>query len=265
MVKNVFVVKPRMWDGGKMPRGKRIVIEKTIKDPVVFRLKGMKIADLKSKRSSTEKVLNESIAEIVDKAKELYEQDRLEKDRLRGMGLFTIEEAYDELKKGGIGLSFRAFGGRVERRSVYSAKIGNKRLIPKPVIHDWIALSNEFYSVKQAFNELKKYEKLNLRAFIGRIEKNSVPSLKIGTARWVPRSAIDARVHVCKNYYEVGDAVQEMTTRGIRIKRNAFERRLDRGRIPHEKIGGRRVIAKEVLDELVTKELALAGKGPKMA
>ena len=248
-----------------MPRGKRIVIEKTIKDPVVTRLKATKLSELKSKRAQTEKELHENISEIVDRAKDLYAQDKLEKERLRGMGLFTLDEAYDELRRGGVALSFRAFGGRVERRSVHSEKIGNKRLIPKPVIHDWVALANEFYSVKQAFNELKKYEKLNLRAFIGRIEKNSIPSLKIGTQRWVPKSAIEGLVHVCKNYYDVGDAVQVMTGRGIKIKRNAFERRLDRNRIPHEKIGGRRVIAKEVLDELVSKELALAGRGaPKM-
>ena len=247
-----------------MPRGKRIVIEKVIKDPVVTRLKGLKISEIKSKRAQEEKYLHENIADIVDKAKELYDQDKLEKERLQSLGLFTVEEAYQELKKGGVGLSFRAFGGRVERRSIHSEKIGNKRLIPKPVVHDWIALANEFYTVKQAFNELKKYEKLNLRAFIGRIEKNAVPSLKIGTARWVPKSAIEGMVHVCKNYYDVGDAVQEMTSRGIKIKRNAFERRLDRDRIPHEKIGGRRVIAKEVLGELITKELAIMGKGPKL-
>jgi len=246
-----------------MPRGKRIVIEKVIKDPVVVRLKGMKISDLKSRRNSDEKGLHENIANIVNKANDLYAQDKLEKEKLRGMGLFTIEEAYDELKKGGVPLSFRAFGGRVERRSVHSEKIGNKRLIPKPVIHDWIALANEYYSVKQAFNVLKQHEKLNLRAFIGRIEKNSVPSLKIGTQRWVPKSAIEGMVHVCKNYYEVGDAVQEMLKSGIKIKRNAFERRLDRNRIPHEKIGGKRVIAREVMQELISKELALAGK-PRM-
>jgi len=241
-----------------MPRGKRIVIEKTIKDPVVARLKSTKLSDMKLRRAQTEKDLHESISDIVGRAKDLYAQDKLEKERLRGMGLYTLDEAYDELRRGGVGLSFRAFGGRVERRSVHSEKIGNKRLIPKPVIHDWIALSNEFYSVKQAFNELKKHEKLNLRAFIGRIEKNSIPSLKIGTQRWVPKSSIEGLVHVCKNYYEVGDAVQVMTSRGIKIKRNAFERRLDRNRIPHEKLGGRRVIAKEVLDELVSKELALS-------
>jgi len=246
-----------------MPRGKRIVIEKVIKDPVVSKLKTAKLSEMKAKRAQTERELHESINDIVGHAKELYSQDKLEKDRLHGMGLFTLEEAYEELKKGGIPLSFRAFGGRVERRSVHSEKIGNKRLIPKPVIHDWIALANEFYTVKQAFNELKKYEKLNLRAFIGRIEKNSIPSLKIGTQRWVPKSTIEGLVHVCKNYYDVGDAVQQMTAKGIKIKRNAFERRLDRNRIPHEKIGGRRVIAKEVLEELVSKELALASR-PKL-
>lgn len=246
-----------------MPRGKRIVIEKVIKDPVVSRLKTAKLSEMKSKRAQTEKALHESISDIVGHAKDLYSQDKLEKERLRGMGLFTLEEAYEELKRGGVPLSFRAFGGRVERRSVHSEKIGNKRLIPKPVIQDWVALANEFYTVKQAFNELKKYEKLNLRAFIGRIEKNSIPSLKIGTQRWVPKSTIEGLVHVCKNYYEVGDAVQQMTSKGIKIKRNAFERRLDRNRIPHEKIGGRRVIAKEVLDELVSKELALASS-PKL-
>jgi hypothetical protein len=247
-----------------MPRGKRIVIEKVIRDPVVAKLKSTRLSELKAQRVQDEKELHENLSEIVGRAKELYAQDKLEKERLRGMGLFTLDEAYDELRRGGVNLSFRAFGGRVERRSVHSEKIGNKRLIPKPVIHDWIALANEFYSVKQAFNELKKYEKLNLRAFIGRIEKNSIPSLKIGTQRWVPKSVIGGLVHVCKNYYEVGDAVQVMASRGIRIKRNAFERRLDRNRIPHEKIGGRRVIAKEVLDELVGKELALSGKAPKM-
>ena len=246
-----------------MPRGKRIVIEKVIKDPVVSKLKSSKLSEMKTRRASAEKDLHENISEIVGRAKDLYSQDKLEKDRLRGMGLYTLEEAYEELKKGGIPLSFRAFGGRVERRSVHSEKIVNKRLIPKPVIQDWISLANEFYTVKQAFNELKKYEKLNLRAFIGRIEKNSIPSLKIGTARWVPKSTIEGLVHVCKNYYDVGDAVQQMSARGIKIKRNAFERRLDRNRIPHEKIGGRRVIAKEVLDELVSKELALASR-PKM-
>lgn len=243
-----------------MPRGKRIVIEKVVKDPVVSRLKALRLSDIKNRRNAQEKALCESIANIVESAEKLYAQEKLEKEKLKSIGLYTIPEAYQELKKGGIGLSFRAFGGRVERRSVHSEKIGNKRLIPKPVISDWISLAREFYTVRQAYEELRKYVKINLRAFIGRVEKRSVPSLKIGTARWVPRSAIDGLVHVCKNYYGVGAAVAQMNSRGIRIRRNAFERRLDRKRIPHEKVGGRRYIAKEVLDELIAKELALMGK-----
>ncbi|VVB58969.1 Uncharacterised protein [Candidatus Anstonella stagnisolia] len=246
-----------------MPRGKRIVIEKKIKDPVIGKLKGITIDSLGSARGEVADTLNESIENIVSQAKSLYEQDKLEKERLKSLGLFTLEEAYDELKKGGVNLSFRAFGGRVERRSVRSEKIGKKRLIPKPVIHDWVALNKDFYSVKQAYKELAKVEKLNLRAFIGRIEKRSMPSIKIGTARWVPKSAVEALVHVNKNYYSVGNAVGVLSAKGVKIKRNAFERRLDRNRIPHEKIGGKRMIAKEVMDELIQKELALAQR-PRM-
>jgi hypothetical protein len=48
-----------------------------------------------------------------------------------------------------------------------------------------------------------------------------------------------------------------MSGRGIKIKRNAFERRLDRGRVPHVKVGGRRFIHEDVLGELVDKEVSL--------
>ena len=239
-----------------MPRGKRIVIEKNIKDPVITRIKSIKIPLIKQKRSGVEQSLNESIAGIVNTAQKLYEDDRLEKEKLKGLGLFTLEEAHDELKRHGVNISFRAFSGRVERRSIRSAKIGKKRLIPRPVINDWVALKTEYYSVKEAYNELKKHEDINFRAFIGRIEKASIPSVKIGTQRWVPRDAIEGLAHVCKNYYDVGEAVTVLQKKGVSIKRNAFERRLDRNRIPHEKIGGRRVIAREVVDELISKELA---------
>jgi hypothetical protein len=243
-----------------MPRGKRIVIEKKIKDPVITRLKSIQIGTMKTERTKVEESMGDSISSVVEEAKALYTQNKLEREKLRAMGLLTLEEAHEELKRGGIPISFRAFGGRVERRSVRSEKIGKKRLIPRQVIQDWVALANEYYSVKQAFNELKKFEKINLRAFIGRIEKNSIASIKIGTQRWVPKQAIEGLTHVAKNYYDVGDAVQVMGTRGVKIKRNAFERRLDRNRIPHEKIGGRRVIAKEVLDELISKEVALMSR-----
>ncbi|VVB99293.1 Uncharacterised protein [uncultured archaeon] len=74
---------------------------------------------------------------------------------------------------------------------------------------------------------------------------------------------MDALTHVAQNYYDVSAAIGLLQSKGVKIRRNAFERRLDRNRIPHEKIGGRRVIAREVLDELVGKELAISGR-PKM-
>jgi hypothetical protein len=242
-----------------MPRGKRIVIEKRATDPVVHRIKSVKLSDLKSKRNGREAELRENVGQIVRTASQLYEQDKLDKDKLRSLGLLTIDEAYDEVARAGIDISPRAFGGRVERRSIASHKIGKKRLIPKPTIHDWISLHKEFYSVKEAFETLSKHEDdLNLRAFIGRVEKNSVPSIKIGTQRWVPKDVIESLTHVAKNYYDVSQAIGVLQNKGIKIRRNAFERRLDRSRIPHEKIGGRRVIARDVMDELVSKELALA-------
>ncbi|MEM3499296.1 MAG: hypothetical protein QXI17_01365, partial [Candidatus Bilamarchaeaceae archaeon] len=72
--------------------------------------------------------------------------------------------------------------------------------------------------------------------------------------------AIEALTHVSKNYYSVSQALRELHENGINIKRNAFERRLDRGRIPHYKVGGRRFIHEKVVKELIAKELALRKK-----
>ncbi len=244
-----------------MPRGKRIVIIRHQKDPVVHKLKSLKPSELKSRRSGREAELRENIGSLVRTANGLYEQDKLDKERLRSMGLLSVDEAYTEVAKAGIDISARAFGGRVERRSIRSEKIGKKRLIPRPVINDWISLHREFYSIKEAYEKLKTDEpELNLRAFIGRVEKNTVPSIKIGTARWVPRDVVDALTHVAQNYHDVSAAITLLQAKGVKIRRNAFERRLDRNRIPHEKIGGRRVIPKDVVEELINKELALQSR-----
>jgi len=244
-----------------MPRGKRIVIERSNKDPIVQKVKSFKISELKSKRKRVESELYSNISQIVKSAQMLYEQDKLDKSRLRALGLLSVDEAYDEVKRAGLDISSRAFGGRVERRSIHSEKIGKKRLIPKPVIDDWISLHRDFYSVKDAFEILKAHEtELNLRAFIGRVEKNAIPSIKINTQRWIPKEIMESMVHVAKNYYDVSQAISHLQSKGLKIRRNAFERRLDRNRIPHEKIGGRRVISKDVIEELATKEIALAAR-----
>jgi hypothetical protein len=244
-----------------MSRGKRIVIERKNKDSVISKLKSIKISELKLRRKKRESELSANIGSIVRTAESLYEQDRLDKARLNSLGLLTIDEAYDEVRRSGLSISARAFGGRVERRSIHSEKIGKKRLIPKAIIHDWISLHRDFFSVKEAYEKLAEHEEdLNLRAFIGRVEKDAIPSIKINTQRWIPKDVIEYLVYVAKNYHDVSQAINYLQTKGVKIRRNAFERRLDRDRIPHEKIGGRRVIARDVVEELASKELALSSR-----
>ena len=81
--------------------------------------------------------------------------------------------------------------------------------------------------------------------------------MKFGTRRLVPKDAVEALTHISSNYFSVSEAIRELHKSDIKIKRNAFERRLDRGRIPHVKVGGRRFIHEDVLHELVDKEVAL--------
>ncbi|MEM3060109.1 MAG: hypothetical protein QXG33_00595 [Candidatus Anstonellales archaeon] len=243
-----------------MPRGKKLVIEKKIADPIIYRIKNLNIKEIEAKRKTVEKNLSATIEQMVREANQLYKQKKLEREKLRSIGLLPIQEAYEELKAGGINLSFRAFGGRVERRTLPSVKVGSRRLIPRPIIKDLISITKEYYTVKEAFNEVAKTEDINFRAFIGRIEKGRIPSLKIGKTRWVPKSAIEGLTHINSNYYDVGEAVAKLQEAGVKIRRNAFERRLDRKRIPYEKIGRRRFIPKEILNELIEKELALTKK-----
>ncbi|MEM2962894.1 MAG: hypothetical protein QXN01_00130 [Candidatus Anstonellales archaeon] len=246
--------------GEYMPRGKKLVIEKKIADPIIYRIKNLNIKEIEAKRKTVEKNLSATIEQMVREANQLYKQKKLEREKLRSIGLLPIQEAYEELKAGGINLSFRAFGGRVERRTLPSVKVGSRRLIPRPIIKDLISITKEYYTVKEAFNEVAKTEDINFRAFIGRIEKGRIPSLKIGKTRWVPKSAIEGLTHINSNYYDVGEAVAKLQEAGVKIRRNAFERRLDRKRIPYEKIGRRRFIPKEILNELIEKELALTKK-----
>ena len=244
-----------------MPRGKRIIITKNPDTTIVNKLKNFNIVKLKQKRKEIEQELISNVEKMVQEAQNLYRQDKLDRQRLRSMGFLTIDEAYEEVKKAGIPISFRAFGGRIERKSIRSEKIGKKRVIAKPILNDWISLHSNFYSVKKAFEIIKEHEKdLNLRAFIGRIEKKVVPSIKINTQRWIPKEVVESLTQISKNYMEVSQAIKYLQENGVFIKRNAFERRLDRNRIPHVKVGGRRMIAKETLEELVKKELELAQK-----
>ena len=218
----------------------------------------MDVGEIRKDRDKVESTLSSSVASVYKVAQSLYKQKASEDDLESKHNLFSVRSAYDYLREGGVDLSFRAFGGRIERGTVSYVKVGRKRFIPKAVLEDIINTKNGFMTVREAYNDYKRSNSsINFRAFIGRIEKGSVPSVKFGTRRLVPKDAVDALTHISKNYYSVSEAVKELHKNSIRIKRNAFERRLDRGRIPHVKVGGRRFIHEEVLDELVDKEVAL--------
>jgi hypothetical protein len=239
-----------------MPRTKKLVLASHPPDEHIIKLKSFSISELKAKRKKFESELASNVEKMVKEAQRLYEEQKLDKSRLNSMGFLSVDEAYEEVKKAGIPISLRAFGGRIERRSLRSEKIGNRRLIARPILHDWISTHSNFYSIKKAYEILKQHDSdLNLRAFIGRIEKNAIPSIKINTQRWIPKEVVDSLVVLSKNYFDVAQAVNFLHQNNINIKRNAFERRLDRGAIPFVKIGGKRYISKAVMNELLKKEL----------
>ena len=240
-----------------MPRGKRIVIETEINDDIVDKYKSLDLNELKKESEAREQTLSSSVANIFNAAESLY-RDKASEDDIEKRGLLSVQGAYEFLKNNGVYISFRAFGGRIERGSVPYVKIGRKRFIPESVLKGMVDTKSEFFTVREAFSEYKKYNKgINYRAFIGRVEKGSVPSIKLGTRRLIPHDAVDALTHISDKYYSVSEAIKELHTSGIKIKRNAFERRLDRGRVPHVKVGGRRFIPDDVLGELIDKEVAL--------
>jgi hypothetical protein len=241
-----------------MPRGRKIVIETEVDDELVSDYKNLDLGEIKKERSKVEKNLSGSLATVFKAAQNLYKQKLGEEDLKDRHKLYSVKSAYDYLRGKGVVISFRAFGGRIERGTIPYVKVGRKRYIPQDVLDDIGNTKAEFYTVKEAYHDYKKSNpKINFRAFIGRIEKGSVPSVKFGTRRLIPKEAVEALTHVSNNYYSVSEAIKELHKSGIRIKRNAFERRLDRGRIPHEKIGGRRYIHQKVLNELIDKEVAL--------
>jgi hypothetical protein len=242
-----------------MPRGKRIVIEREIDDELVDKYRFMDVDAIKREREAREETLSSSVANVFKAAQSLYKA-RADEEDMEKRQLYSVQSAYEYLKNNGVYISFRAFGGRIERGSVPFVKVGRKRFIPQAVLDEVVNTKDEFYSVRDAFTEYKKFnDKINYRAFIGRVEKGSIPSVKLGTKRLIPKDAVEALTHISDNYYSVSEAIKELHKSGIKIKRNAFERRLDRGRIPHVKVGGRRFIPDDVMDELVSKELALRG------
>ncbi len=183
--------------------------------------------------------------QIFQAGEEAYDEDEL----------LSLQEAYDYLRKHGYNISFRAFGGRVERGRIKTVKKGRKRYVPLSELKKMLEIANNYYTLSEAYDLYSRYDpSLNFRAFIGRVEKGSIPSVKIGTSRLIPKRVVEGLVKLAKNYMTVSQVVEELKKHGIKLRRNALERRLDRGRIPFVKVGGKRYIHKDVVKELIDLE-----------
>ena len=247
-----------------MPRGRKIVIDRVIEDEWIDKLKNIETSKILKEKNKEMNSIYKTIQKIQKESKKYY--DRLnnryiDEKTLKNEGLLTLQQAYEYLTSNGMKISFRAFGGRVERKTIPSIKIGRKRYIPIKILNQILNIEDEFYSVKEAFERYKKYSpNINIRAFIGRIEKGRIPSIKLGTRRLIPKVVVDALTEIRKNYMTVPEALEKLRKVGINIKRSTLERRLDRGRIPFVKIGGKRYIPNDVVEELVNKEIDMKTK-----
>jgi hypothetical protein len=199
-----------------------------------------------------------SVGKTAREADKVYRQSGTKSSEFKSMGLMPIKEAYSYLKSRGYDIMFRAFGGRVERGTIPSYKFGKKRYIPMQFLDELLATKGQFFNIREAYETYRKYEpKIEMRAFVGRIEKKVIPSVKVGFRRYIPKEAVESLIHVSRNYHSVAEAIQKMHSSSIKIRKNTFERRLDRGRIPFIKIGGKRYIHSEILGEVIDKERKL--------
>ncbi len=218
-----------------MPRKKKFQIE-AVEDPVLNKLVGKSYVE-------SLKILGDISEELEERMDNPHE-------------LFTVKRAYEYLKEHGVNITFRSFSGRIERGKIPVIKMGRKRYIAKEVLDNIIDFENKYYNLRDAYKRLKKVTGLTYRAFLGRVEKKSIPYVKINGKRYIPRDIVDTLVHLHQNYYTISEAINVLKNYGINIRRNTFERRVDRNVIPHIKLGGKRYIHKDVLDQLIKAELS---------
>ena len=138
-----------------MPRGKKIIIETKIDDEC-DRLQVHRHRWDQEGTGTTLKGALSSIANVFRVAQNLYRQKASEDELESKHDLFSVRSAYDYLKGSGVLISFRAFGGRIERGTVPFVKVGRKRYIPKSVLDDITSTKKEFHTVKEAYQEYKK-------------------------------------------------------------------------------------------------------------
>jgi len=135
-----------------MPRGKRINIEMEIEDEYLDKFRNINTDVIKKSRNKVEESLSNSVRNVFDSARKLY-KEKANEDEIQKSNLYSVQDAYDYLKGKGVYISFRAFGGRIERGNIPFVKIGRKRYLPQQVLDDMLSLNSSFYTVKEAFEE----------------------------------------------------------------------------------------------------------------
>ena len=119
-----------------MPRKKAFELSPMERDSLIEKIRGIDVDALKDRRERDEHQLSEKVVDLLKTAQKYHEEKHLTRDRRLSLGLYNLEEAYDTVRKSGINMSFRAFCGRVERKSIPSIKIGRKRYLPRPILRD---------------------------------------------------------------------------------------------------------------------------------
>ncbi|MDE1798621.1 MAG: hypothetical protein KGH63_04415 [Candidatus Micrarchaeota archaeon] len=80
------------------------------------------------------------------------------------------------------------------RNSRWMDRPGNAA--PEPAV-----LARDYYSLKEAFEELRAHEKgMEWRAFAGRVERGSIPSAKSDGQLWVPKETIASMIEWRRGY-----------------------------------------------------------------
>lgn len=217
----------------------------------VYKLNDPKVYEVLAKLEKSYVDVLEDVNKLVD----VYEEEK-EIYKSREDKLFSIRQAYEYLKKNGVGWSYEIFKGRVDRESIpYVLGEDGVKYIQKSTLDEIIDFESQVMSLDSAYKSIHKvYSKLSLRAFIGRIEKDKIPVIIRYRKRYIPKEVVSGLVYLYTNYVDVNDAVKIYRENNINITKNTLERRLDRGLIPFVKYGKLRMIPKDVLMESIKEE-----------
>jgi hypothetical protein len=165
--------------------------------------------------------------------------------------LLSLKQAHEYLVNKGVQIPYNIFISRVNRKKIPYLDIDGKKYIQKSVLDNMVEFYSNYYDVEEAYKRLKEVKNISKRAFIGRLEKKLIPSIVVNRKRLISKDIVDGLVYVYSNYLEVADALKYLRERGVNLTATTLERRLDRKVVPYINIGKKRLISKNVLDQIV--------------